>query len=218
MTESENQASFKLPPVVAANVQPDPLDSLRSPQLDDINLSDRPLERDSVAGSEFNDIALDDDTFSPVVLTARPVVASDTRNSSPSPDRDVVGNEFKLDSDKTDDIPNYLRSDLQHPTATILMDPQKSHKKTASTTTIRSVHGRKSSLLVNLLDLQEPTGKSRGSVDGHLKLQEEFHRLQEENQKDHISAENAIDWGAPLSFSLIRIALLNMKGKISGER
>jgi hypothetical protein len=187
--ESENQASFKLPPVVAVNVQPDPLESLRSPQLDILNLKNRSLERDSLAGSEFNDIALDDDVFSPVALTARPVVAPDT---SISHDRG------EIHKDNTDKVPNDLPSGpVLHPVVTTIMDPPRSHKKTVSTTTIRSSHTRKASLLVNLLDLQETNRKNRGSVDGHLKLQEEFHRLHErENQKEHTSTENTIDWGA----------------------
>ncbi len=205
--ESENQASFKLPPVVAANVQPDPLESLRSPQLDILNLKDRSLERDSVAGSEFNDIALDDDVFSPVALTARPVVAPDT--SIPH-DRGEIHKH---------NVPNNLPSGpVVHPMVTTIMDPPRSHKKTASTTTIRSIHTRKASLLVNRLDLQEPNRKNRGSVDGHLKLQEEFHRLHErENQKEHTSAENTIDWGASPIYGLWSCVAEYEDLKIFGE-
>ena len=184
--EFENRASFKLPPIVAVNVQPDPLESLRSPQLDILN---RSLERDSVAGSEFNDIALDDDVFSPVALTARPVVA---------PDTSVPHEREEIHEDNTDEVPDNLPSGpVLHPVVTTIMDPPRSHKKSVSTTTIRSSHTRKASLLVNRLDLQESNRKNRGSVDGHLKLQEEFHRLHErENQKEHTSTENTIDWGA----------------------
>jgi len=205
--EFENQASFKLPPIVAVNVQPDPLESLRSPQLD---ISNRSLERDSVAGSEFNDIALDDDVFSPVALTARPVVASDTS---------IPHDREKMHEDNADEVPDNLPSGpVLHPVVTTIMDPPRSHKKTVSTTTIRSSHTRKASLLVNRLDLQESNRKNRGSVDGHLKLQEEFHRLHErENQKEHTSTENTIDWGASSISGLWSCVADYEDSKIFGE-
>jgi len=178
-----SQAPFKLPPVISADLHPDPLESLRSPQLNQ-SFGARPLERDSVAVSEFNDIALDDDNFSPVALTARPNIPEEQEETTSS-------------SKTEDDTSSRPRS-----TSFIVPDSPKlstmptSHRKTASTTTIRSVHSRKPSLLVNRLDLQdsEDRSKHRGSVDGHLKLQEEFHRLQEKEAKEHTVPEGTIDW------------------------
>jgi hypothetical protein len=36
---------------------------------------------------------------------------------------------------------------------------------------------------------------ARASVDGQMKLQEEFARLQEMETKDHNQTESSIDWG-----------------------
>jgi len=189
-----SQAPFKLPPVIAASIQPDPLEALRSPQATNQTFSERPLERDSVAVSEFNDIALDDDNFSPIALTARPNIPDEHKETG------------KPEEKKTETTPNVDDEPSSRPRSASfealpvpeLMSAPSSHRKTASTTTIRSVHSRKPSLLINRLDLQESeaASKHRGSVDGHLKLQEEFARLQEKEAKEHTIAEGAIDWGA----------------------
>src|SRR6266540_3815427 len=188
---------FKLPPVVAADVQPEPLESLYSPQINKLNLNDRHLERDSVAVSEFNDIALDDDAFSPVALTAQPdAISSDATAIS----QKEVSNEETTDINtarhegRKDTTPITI-TPIPHPVVTTLMDHPKSHKKTASTITIRSTHNKRASLLINRLDLQEPSKSNRGSVDGHLKLQEEFHRLHEHQKDSTSNSEAAIDWG-----------------------
>ena len=188
---TSSQAIFKLPPVIGATVQPDPLESLYSPQLN--KLSIRPLERDSVATSEFNDIALDDDPFSPVALSARPPPVPDI-SQPPRPEVDTEKAEETSDvSDQTIlPIPNPVP--IQYPAISTLMDSEKSHKRSASTITIRSTHNRKDSLLLNRLDLKEPN-QNRGSVDGHLKLQEEFHRIQENQKEKAPTSESSIDWG-----------------------
>ncbi|KAF9475533.1 RabGAP/TBC [Pholiota conissans] len=169
-----SQATFKLPSIVAEQTQPDPLESLRSPQLDQ-SFNNRPLGRESVATSEFNDIALDDDSFSAVTLTGQ---ADDTEEVDISqypddnaPIRNLV---FPVETPKTD------------------YSSHKGHRKTASTTTIRSFHEPSISLLMNRLELQEERGRSRGSVDGQLKLQEEFARLHEKEAKEQ--SEGVIDW------------------------
>jgi len=193
-----SRVPFKLPPVIGATVQPDPLESLYSPQLNKLSIAtDRLLERDSVAASEFNDIALDDDSFSPVVFSARPLDAPAT--SSPSqPQKEELDEEKEEDVQNggvSDDISNTLLPlpravPIQYPVISSLKETAKSHKRTASTITIRSTHSRNNSLLANRVDLSP--NPNRGSVDGHSKLQEEFHRLQE-NQMT--TSESSIDWG-----------------------
>jgi len=193
-----SRVPFKLPPVIGATVQPDPLESLYSPQLNKLSITtDRLLERDSVAVSDFNDIALDDDSFSPVALSARPLDVP----TPPPPSRPQKGG---VDEGKEEDIQNGGVSEdtantllplpravpIQFPVISSLKETAKSHKRTASTITIRSTHSRNNSLLANRVDLSP--NPNRGSVDGHLKLQEEFHRLQE-NQMT--TSESSIDWG-----------------------
>lgn len=192
---TSSRVSFTLPPVIAATAQPDPLESLYSPQLTELSITTGPLERDSIAASDFNDIALDDDPFSPVVLTAHPAAAPDSSPSSQPPEeeadtdeeKDITSNGLSDDTQVTqpDPIP------IPYPTR---VNTAKSHNRTASTITIRSSHNRKDSLLANRLDLQEPN-PNRGSVDGHLKLQEEFHRLQENQKEQTATSESTIDWG-----------------------
>ena len=199
---TSSQISFKLPTVIGATVQPDPLESLYSPQLNKLSITtDRSLGRDSAAVSEFNDIALDDDSFSPVVLSARPLGVPDP--SSPShPQKEEMDTEKEEDVTQNGDIFGETLNTLlplpqpvpvQYPVVSSLMETAKSHKRTASTITIRSAHSRNNSFRANRVDFQGPN-PHRGSVDGHLKLQEEFHRLQE--QKEQMSTpESSIDWG-----------------------
>ncbi|KAF9531667.1 rab-GTPase-TBC domain-containing protein [Crepidotus variabilis] len=79
------------------------------------------------------------------------------------------------------------------------MDPPK-HKKTASTTTIRSIREPQPSLLINRLDLQDSPATHRFSLDGHQKLQEEFQRLQEKDAQRETEAGIDWDfWGAVIS-------------------
>jgi hypothetical protein len=171
-----SQVTFKLPPIIAEQTQPDPLESLRSPQLDE-TFNNRSLGRESVAVSEFNDIALDDDSFSAVTLPGRADGVEEVDISQLQNDSDTkYGVELPSELPRTD----YTSS--------------KSHRKTASTTTIRSFHDPNVSLLMNRLELQEG-GRARGSVDGQLKLQEEFARLHEKEAKEHTAAEGVIDWG-----------------------
>ncbi|KAG6857692.1 hypothetical protein H0H87_004108 [Tephrocybe sp. NHM501043] len=149
----------------------DPLDSLRSP---DITGKDRDQFTDN---TEFNDIALDDDAgFSAVPLT------NDTSPMPPTP------------------------NDMEHPDTarprsvttplTAVFNPvstKTGHKKSASTTTIRS--GNNLPFIVSRLQ-DEHRMSHRVSVDGQQKLQEEFKRLHKEEEKDlaETPINKAIDW------------------------
>lgn len=201
---TSSRTPFKLPNVIGATVQPGPLESLYSPQLNELSITtDRPLERDSVAVSEFNDIALDDDSFSPVVLSARPLgIPNPSSPSHPQKKGVVTDKEDEEDiirnGDVSDEASNTLLPlpqtvPIQYPVIPSLTETAKSHKRTASTITIRSAHSRNNSLRANHVDLLAPN-PNRGSVDGHLKLQEEFHRLQEEKEQ-MTTSESSIDWG-----------------------
>jgi hypothetical protein len=155
----------------------DPLESLRSPR-DPTQFVEKPPGRESIAESDFNDIALDDDSaLSPISLNNR------QSSVSGGSDRNV------------DDIGRPLSASL--PKTAFNPSKQGSHKKSASTTTIRSP--KNLSFLLARLDLQEESSGSshRGSVDGQQKLQEEFARLHKEKEeaKDGFST-GAIDWGA----------------------
>ena len=176
-----SESTFKLPSVITKHTDLDPLESLRSPQT--FSQKSFPSERDSIARSEFNDIALDDESYSPVPLTAQPAMP-----------------ESYPQQPLEDDITAASRSRVPSLSLTLqdlgLSIPSKSHRKTASTTTIRSTHESNGPSLVTRLEFQEHNGKvARASVDGQMKLQEEFARLQEMETKDHNQAESSIDWG-----------------------
>jgi len=155
-----------------------PLDALRSPESS--HFDQRPLGRDSIAGSDFNEIALDDDgSFSPVALTARP---PDLSTEPPAlPTREDADGRPRSSSFAL--LPNSSMS--------------RSHKKSASTTTLRS--SKDVPFIFSRLEMQkhdETRKAARGSVDGQQKIQEEFARLQKEKaDKSHKSEEGIIDWG-----------------------
>ncbi len=170
---STGQVTFNLPSLVAGRIQPDSLESLRSPQLDN-TFSARPLARESVV-SEFNDIALDDESFTPTKL-------SDQTGGDPEPEHIQVSNSSL--------------NNLENEPIAISELSSMGHRKTASTTTIRSFHEPSIVLLMNRLDLQDDhAGRARGSIDGQLRLQEEFARLHEKEAKEQHVVEGAIDWG-----------------------
>ena len=52
---------------------------------------------------------------------------------------------------------------------------------------------------------------ARASVDGQMKLQEEFARLQEKETKDHNQAESSIDWGEYQSPSQFIYHLMSLR-------
>lgn len=180
------------------NSPPVSLDALRSPQIksfdsaESTTLPGKSPERDSIASvSSFNDIALDDDVLddSPVLVTARPL--------KPGLKPDALDN----DSDEKpippeDTEPVVLLGARRFSTSSsfpISSDdpPFRSHKKTTSTTTIRSSH--RLSLESNPAARRE---SARASIEGHHKLQEEFARLQKEEQTQAtINGDGSIDWG-----------------------
>ncbi|KAF6760265.1 rab-GTPase-TBC domain-containing protein [Ephemerocybe angulata] len=170
--------------------EPISLDALLSPQVKSFPTpelstpSDSPklAARDSVASSSsFNDIALDDDeaTFSPVVLTARPAQpegAAPAEASAP---------------------PRPKSLQLSEPEA-----EGKNHKKTASTTTIRSSHRLSQDSLGSPSTARRAS--ARHSIEGQQKLQEEFARLQKEelgqsNANGHDASIDWDFWGAVIS-------------------
>ncbi|KAG7449507.1 RabGAP/TBC [Guyanagaster necrorhizus] len=157
------------------------LDSLLSPkaQTFDVNRT----VRESVAESDFNDVALEDDArFSTVALSSR--------RSSSSAGSSV----HTLDRSRPRSNSSTLASSFEAP-------KKPSHKKSASTTTIRSNNN-----LTFLLARLEEDPTKRGSVDGQIRLQEEFARLQKEKEYQ-IETENSSDaevidwdyWGAVMS-------------------
>ncbi|KAG5648462.1 hypothetical protein DXG03_003073 [Asterophora parasitica] len=158
------------------------LEALHPPEVPDFASKDR--ERESiVTDSEFNDITLDDDAdFSSVSLTRGPTPETET----PSNDKEAVE-------------PIRPRSTVSSPHSAVFNTTRYGHKKSASTTTIRS--GNNLSFIAARLNLQDDRRASyRGSLDGQHKLQEEFSRLHEEEEEKR-SKENAVDekfdWSAP---------------------
>ncbi|KAK0195593.1 rab-GTPase-TBC domain-containing protein [Armillaria mellea] len=149
------------------------LDSLLSPKAPTFDINQ--AIRESVAEPDFNDVVLEDDSrFSTVALSSR-------RSSS-----SAGSSGHTLDSSLPSSNPTTLASSFEAP-------DKPSHKKSASTTTIRSNHN-----LTFLLAKLEEDATKRGSVDGQIKLQEGFARLQREKE-DRAEAENSnasevIDW------------------------
>ncbi|KAG6911149.1 hypothetical protein DXG01_003889 [Tephrocybe rancida] len=157
---------------ITALAKNDPLDSLRSP---DVTTQDR----EELTDTEFNDIALDDDAgFSAVPLTNDSSTAQEIPNDVEPPDTAR---------------PRSVTTPL---TAVFNPIPARTgHKKSASTTTIRS--GNNLPFIVSRLQ-DEHRMSHRGSVDGQQKLQEEFKRLHKEEVQEDVetAAAKAIDWVA----------------------
>ncbi|KAJ7218038.1 rab-GTPase-TBC domain-containing protein [Mycena pura] len=156
-----------------------PLDSLLSPgpeasrQTFQISAS-----RDSVATvAEFNDVALDDEKFSPIVLTS----------GMDSTDTQTTTGRSRSVSDSSVTVPFSVDTTMP------------SHKRSASTTTIRSINNLP--FILARIENQKPEADARpnrSSVDGQLKLQEEFARKQKDQEIENgdTVAQEAIDWGA----------------------
>jgi len=148
------------------SIPPTTLEALRSPVSTTLTSLQN---RESVSEAEFNDVALDDETvLSPVTLASR---RTSTDSLLPRPEDD-----------------KNIRTDNSFDESPISVSMK--HKKTVSTTTIRSSHDRP------FFELQDTTAKSnRGSVDGQQKLQEDFARMHKEAVgTTDTSADNAIDW------------------------
>jgi hypothetical protein len=182
---SESVDASESPFVVSGSSPPTvvPLESLLSPLHN--GFENQIPARESVTESEFNDVALDDESgFSLVALSAR---QSATNPGSTSHQADE-GKRKSTSSIGPSDISKQL------------------HKKSASNTTIRSSRNLPSMLA--RLDIQNGDDESvrlnRASVDGQHKLQEEFVRLQREKEEDEKHAVNgSIDWGTLKSFILL---------------
>ncbi|KAF9566748.1 RabGAP/TBC [Agrocybe pediades] len=187
-----SQMAFKLPPVVAAHTAIDPLESLRSPQVNQAFDNDKHPGRDSIATTttEFNDIALDDESFSPIALTGKTDLPDGEQSEAEATDLETPTG-AQTDDDVSPRPKSASFSSPQPPALAAI----RAHRKTASTTTIRSAHEPGLSLFMNRVDLQENSSRSRGSVDGQLKLQEEFARLHEKETRERNAAvEGGIDW------------------------
>src|SRR6266576_7112264 len=131
------QATDSMPPTTGTT-----LEALRSP----VSTTFASLQnRQSVSEAEFNDVALDDETvLSPVTLASR---RTSTDSLLPRPEDD-----------------KNIRTDNSYDESPISVSMK--HKKTVSTTTIRSSHDQ------SFFELQDTTKSNRGSVDGQQKLQD----------------------------------------------
>ena len=124
--------------------------------------------------SDFNDVALDDGPFTAIPATARPS------------QRDA--------NDKAEELRRRSVDSLH------FTSPQTDRqKKSASTTSIRSASNLP--FILARLDIQKAQevgspNPQRASVDGQIKLQEEFARLQNEQLEEDEKVTNgeAIDW------------------------
>ncbi|KAJ7132747.1 rab-GTPase-TBC domain-containing protein [Mycena crocata] len=160
-----------------------PLDSLLSPGPESAQTF-RISPRDSVATeADFNDVALDDESrFSPIALTSG-------MDSSQSAGRSRSASESSI----TPTIVDTTSAASVCP----LPSGQPSHKKSSSTTTIRSVNNLP--FILARIETQKPdsdTRPNRSSIDGQHKLQEEFARKQKDKEveNDDNPANAAIDW------------------------
>jgi ecotropic viral integration site 5 protein len=160
------------------------LDTLLSPK--DTAFDSQPLPRDSVAESELSDIPVDEERFSNVPLSSQ--------KSADDEDASLRSDDTKRDSNSNSSATLF--------NGTNAADFSVGHKKTASTTTIRST--KNLPFLMGHLDLQKSDEKrssmARVSVDGKHQLQEEFARLQrEQNSQEEQTVQNGggggIDWG-----------------------
>ncbi|KAK7057167.1 ABC1-domain-containing protein [Favolaschia claudopus] len=158
----------------ATPVSSSDLDSLLSPGPEPEHQSFRLSTRDSVAtDSEFNDVALDE--FSPVALTFG-------MNPEEPPEQDDVPATRSRSTSDASVVP--INADTS-------AAPQPSHKKSASTATIKSVHNLP--FIITRIETQKPdpdTRPNRTSLDGQQKLQEEFARKQSQDDEENV----VIDW------------------------
>ncbi|EFI28145.1 hypothetical protein CC1G_14172 [Coprinopsis cinerea okayama7 len=179
--------------------EPVPLESLRSPEVpafavqDDKSSasdSEKLPERDSIASSlsGFNDIALDSDdsSESPSVATAKPIV-QDQQNQSTTSSRPA--SPASLNGDANERPTSVFSIALDSP-----IGNPKSHKKTSSTTTIRSSFRANRSEDSDEEDVSRRRASARVSLDGQQMLQEEFARLQKEEMEHSASTDGTIDW------------------------
>ncbi|KAJ7462337.1 rab-GTPase-TBC domain-containing protein [Mycena galericulata] len=158
-----------------------PLDSLLSPGPEPERQTFRMSARDSVAtDSDFNDVALDDESaFSPIALTSG---MDSTDSQAEVPSRSRSASESSVTPTVVD---------------AVALPSQPSHKKSPSTSTVRSVNNLP--FILARIETQKPDSDARPnrtSIDGQHKLQEEFARKQKDKEieNDDNAANAAIDW------------------------
>lgn len=162
---------------------PSPLDSLLSPQGPAFNeLSPRA----SVADSDFTSIILDDDPrFSTVPLSHASVMSEADAD-------DTLAKQNRRTTISS--VPSKALRSLRH----------FSHKKSASTITIPSIHG--GNILASLGSGTRDEGAIealRNAGEGQQKLHEEFLRLHNERRAEVTESEQeAIDWGKNIDYPL----------------
>ncbi|KAJ8488666.1 hypothetical protein ONZ45_g13870 [Pleurotus djamor] len=164
-----------------------PLDSLFSPQVSTFESAQatNSIVRASVAESEFSDVGLggDESPMSSVALSARSSIKSFKSTVSAGSRRHSVSS--AVTQQPADDPP-------------LPVNGRGSHKKSASTTTIRSI--RNVPFLLARLDAQKADGASRsdrGSMDG--KFHTEFAKLQEGQEVNEAGPIDWDFWGAVIS-------------------
>lgn len=180
------------------------LDALLSPTITD---SETQSIRESVAAS---DIA-DEERFSTVLLTS-------ARQSLDSPEGVTadVGSSTSVISDEnsTGDLQdtNVLSGD----DLVRLVHTSRAHKKTASTSTIMSSNNV--NFFLGRLEAQEEDRSRPQSIDGQQKLQEEFSKMQsDQDRQTQETSANLIDWGMCSCRFIISSFVEFILLKISGE-
>ncbi|TRM69972.1 rab-GTPase-TBC domain-containing protein [Schizophyllum amplum] len=147
------------------------LEELKSPHDPEFS-KDAAFPRDSIRDSELTEVTLEgsegsQEDFSPVALSSR-----NSASSSISSFARAAGTRLSTSS-------------IASPVTLIDSKPS-SHKKTSSTTTILSAHN---------MVLDDTPRANRQSIDGQLKLQEDFERLHKDKEAEAAEgAAQAIDW------------------------
>ncbi|KAF7376169.1 GTPase-activating protein GYP5 [Mycena sanguinolenta] len=157
------------------------LDSLLSPGPDPTQQTFRLSTRDSVTtDSDFNDVALDEETgFSPIALSSG-MDPADSTDSEVAPGRSRSASDSSVAPTIVDTSASVSES---------------SHKRSASTATIRSVNNVP--FILARIETQKPDSEARpnrSSLDGQHKLQEEFARKHKEEDDENADNAATIDW------------------------
>lgn len=171
-----------------AHTSPD-LSALLSPtHTEHKELSFHP--RDSVADSEFGDVPLDDSHFSTVSLNARNsthAVKSPPSGAAHLPselDLDSPGAAREEDEDDEEEIgmKTATRAKFDFDGLKRLSGSSNEQKRSSA------------AMILHRLDAQREADEKRNSAEGHVKLQEEFSKVQLEGKDEEVT--EGIDWGA----------------------
>ncbi|KAH8107865.1 RabGAP/TBC [Cristinia sonorae] len=164
-----------------------PLDALLSPKSPKATFD----SRQSIASSDVTD---DEGRFSTVLLSARQSLDPDGISLSGSVDQSsssTLAEEEPEHDGKRDTLSSLAGSELIR-----LVHTNRQHKKTASTSTI--VSASNVPFLLARLDVengQAQEGTNRRSLDGQQKLQEDFNRMQMEDEPQVQEAgSGGVDW------------------------